>query len=147
MKRIIRLNENDLTRIVRRIIKETTGDPIKSQEELDKIMISCFEKKGYKKVDIGGEFKYMLQKKLVFSDHQKKVLSDLVGWEKSNEVMHSTIFGSTVAGIENKAAIEIRDSKGKVWRKGIFNVDDKCLQRGCFYFDKQIDDIVGNIFH
>ena len=27
MKRIIRLNESDLTRIVRRIIKETTNDP------------------------------------------------------------------------------------------------------------------------
>jgi hypothetical protein len=137
MKRIIRLNESDLTQIVRRIIKETTGDPIKSQEELDKILISCFEKDGYKKVDSGGKVKYKLQK--------KQVLPAIDGWDKSGEIMHSTIFA--VPGFENKAAIEIRDSKGIVFRKGIFNVDDECLQGGCFYFDKQISDIVGNIFH
>ena len=55
MKKIIRLTESDLTRIVRRVINEQ-GDTLDSQ------LISCLKNKGYKLIDTGGKYRYMLEK-------------------------------------------------------------------------------------
>jgi hypothetical protein len=55
MKKIIKLTESDLTRIVRRVINEQ-GDNLDSQ------LISCLKNKGYKSIDTGGKYRYMLEK-------------------------------------------------------------------------------------
>jgi hypothetical protein len=93
MRKIIKLTEADLIRIVKRVVNEQREDIIKrsgasEREDIikrsgasagsvyssavnvmknatDKVLISCLKNKGYKVTDTGGKYRYMLEKEIV----------------------------------------------------------------------------------
>jgi hypothetical protein len=108
MKKIIRLTESDLTRIVRRVINEQ-GDT------LDLQLISCLKNKGYKSVDTGGKYRYMLQK--------EKNLSSTV----------TLILTISSQDNKNKASLVITNYNSKVLYSGTIDVTPELLKNCQFY--------------
>lgn len=108
MKKIIRLTESDLTRIVRRVINEQ-GDT------LDLQLISCLKNKGYKSVDTGGKYRYMLQK--------EKNLSSTV----------TLILTISSQDNKNKASLVITNYNSKVLYSGTLNITPELLKNCQFY--------------
>ncbi len=108
MKKIIRLTESDLTRIVRRVINEQ-GDT------LDLQLISCLKNKGYKSVDTGGKYRYMLQK--------EKNLSSTV----------TLILTISSQDNKNKAWLTITDTNYKRFYSGTLDIRPENLESCAFY--------------
>jgi hypothetical protein len=108
MKRIVRLTESDLAQIVRRVINE-------EKNTLDSQLISCLKNKGYKSVDTGGKYRYMLQK--------EKIISSIV----------SLILTIRSQDNKNKASLTITDYNFKVLYSGTLNITPELLKNCQFY--------------
>jgi hypothetical protein len=108
MKRIVRLTESDLAQIVRRVINE-------EKNTLDSQLISCLKNKGYKSVDTGGKYRYMLQK--------EKIISSIV----------SLILTIRSQDNKNKASLTITDYNSKVLYSGTLNITPELLKNCQFY--------------
>ena len=110
MKKIIRLTESDLTRIVRRVINEQ-GDNLDSQ------LISCLKNKGYKSIDTGGKYRYMLEKEKLLSSTLSLIL--------------------TISSQDNKntAWLTITDYNQKVLYSGDLNLTSELLG-GCQFYQQ-----------
>lgn len=108
MKRIVRLTESDLAQIVRRVINE-------EKNTLDSQLTSCLKNKGYKSVDTGGKYRYMLQK--------EKIISSIV----------SLILTIRSQDNKNKASLTITDYNYKVLYSGTLNITPELLKNCQFY--------------
>ena len=108
MSRIIRLTENDISRIVRRVINE-------EKNTSDSQLISCLKNKGYKSVDTGGKYRYMLQK--------EKNLSSTV----------TLILTISSQDNKNKASLVITNYNSKVLYSGTLNITPELLKNCQFY--------------
>ena len=108
MKKIIKLTESDLTRIVRRVINEQ-GDNLDSQ------LISCLKNKGYKSIDTEGKYRYMFEKEKILSSTLSLIL--------------------TISSNDNKniARLTITDYNWKVLYSGNLNITSELLRKCQFY--------------
>jgi hypothetical protein len=108
MRKIIKLTESDLTRIVKRVVNE-------QKNTSDSQLISCLKNKGYKSVDTGGKYRYMLQK--------EKNLSSTV----------TLILTISSQDNKNKASLVITNYNSKVLYSGTLNITPELLKNCQFY--------------
>lgn len=112
MRKIIKLTESDLARIVKRVVNE-------QKNTSDSQLISCLKNKGYKSVDTGGKYRYMLQK--------EKNLSSTV----------TLILTISSQDNKNKASLVITNYNSKVLYSGTIDVTPELLKNCQFY--KQVE--------
>jgi len=77
-KRIVRLTENDMNRLVRRIIKEQS----KSKRPHDKMVKECLLKDGFKESNTGGKYELYMVKEVM--QNRDKIKYIVVSQENPN---------------------------------------------------------------
>ncbi len=137
MSRIIRLTENDLARIVKKVVNEQREAIIKRAQNLkqngdspgsvyssainvmknatDKVLISCLKNKGYKVTDTGGKYRYMLEKEIV------------------PNTMVTLILTISSQDDKNKASLTITNHQFKVLYSNPINITPELLKNCQFY--------------
>ena len=131
MRKIIKLTESDLTRIVKRVVNEQREDIIKRsgasngsifsaaantiKYSTDKELISCLKNKGYKVTDTGGKYRYMLEKEIVPNTMVTLIL--------------------TISSQDNnrKASLTITNHQFKVLYSNAINITPELLKNCQFY--------------
>jgi hypothetical protein len=108
MRKIIRLTESDLTRIVRRVISE-------EKISLDSQLISCLKNKGYTTENTGGKYRYSLEKKISPNTAVTLILTIRSQEDKT------------------KAWLTITDHRFKVLYSNIINITPELLKNCQFY--------------
>jgi hypothetical protein len=131
MRKIIKLTESDLTRIVKRVVNEQREDIIKRSDPpagsvyssavnvmknaTDKVLISCLKNKGYKVTDTGGKYRYMLEKEIV------------------PNTMVTLILTISSQDDKNKASLTITNHQFKVLYSNAINITPELLKNCQFY--------------
>ena len=133
MRKIIKLTESDLTRIVKRVVNEQREDIIKRsgaspapgsvyssavsvmKYATDKVLISCLKNKGYKVTDTGGKYRYMLEKEIV------------------PNTMVTLILTISSQDDKNKASLTITNHQFKVLYSNAINITPELLKNCQFY--------------
>ena len=131
MSRIIRLTENDLARIVKKVVNEQREAIIKRSgaspgsvylsainagfNPTDKELISCLKNKGYKVTDTGGKYRYMLEKEIV------------------PNTMVTLILTISSQDDKNKASLTITNHQFKVLYSNAINITPELLKNCQFY--------------
>ena len=133
MRKIIKLTEADLTRIVKRVVNEQREDIIKRsgaspapgsvyssavnvmKNATDKVLISCLKNKGYKVTDTVGKYRYILEKEIV------------------PNTMVTLILTISSQDDKNKASLTITNHQFKVLYSNAINITPELLKNCQFY--------------
>jgi hypothetical protein len=111
MKKVIRLTESDLIRIVKRVIKESKGKNLMEDESKTFIKMNLFipliEKDGKKSLDYNGEIKFSIPKTKMEQDPNKTG-----SWWDGKKVKHLDI---DIAGDEKFITLtEIKNDNNQI---------------------------------